>query len=234
MIIRRLRQDRGWSQEDLAQISGVSVRTIQRIENGGRASLETLKCLAAVFETSIPELRKDAPMNDDTRKDPPVGPAPTGAEGAAQPQDAHRARGPAPGTAESGAGLSEEDRAALRYVRYLKRYEDWEDDWKDNYENDFPAARTPEERRIRRQVRRERGFYYNLFSFIAVLAVLLAVNLLVMPDTIWVIWVALAWGISLVFHGFDVFGRGALLGDEWERREVERRLARLSRRSGKA
>lgn len=62
MVIRNLRTKRGWSQEQLAEVSGVSTRTIQRIENGGKASLESLKCLAAVFETPIPDLQKDDEM----------------------------------------------------------------------------------------------------------------------------------------------------------------------------
>ena len=32
MIVRKLRIQRGWSQDQLAQFSGLSVRTIQRIE----------------------------------------------------------------------------------------------------------------------------------------------------------------------------------------------------------
>lgn len=63
-MIKKLREDRGWSQEQLAEISGISVRTIQRIESGQRASLETLKCLAAVFETNIPTLKSETKMTD--------------------------------------------------------------------------------------------------------------------------------------------------------------------------
>ena len=64
MIIQKLRVDRGWSQEELAAHSGLSVRTIQRIENGKRASLESLKCLAAVFEYQVSDLIQENPMND--------------------------------------------------------------------------------------------------------------------------------------------------------------------------
>ena len=64
MNIQKLRLDKGWSQEDLAMHSGISVRTIQRIENGKRASLESLKCLAAVFETKVSNLVQEKPMND--------------------------------------------------------------------------------------------------------------------------------------------------------------------------
>jgi len=38
-----------WTQEDLAAASGLSVRTVQRVESQGVASLETLKALAAAF-----------------------------------------------------------------------------------------------------------------------------------------------------------------------------------------
>ena len=62
MIIRKLRLQRGWSQEQLAEIQGVSSRTIQRIEQGNKASLESLKCLAAVFETPLNQLQEDEPM----------------------------------------------------------------------------------------------------------------------------------------------------------------------------
>lgn len=34
MIIRKLRLQRGWSQEQLAELTGLSTRTIQRIERG--------------------------------------------------------------------------------------------------------------------------------------------------------------------------------------------------------
>lgn len=50
MIVRKLRLQRGWSQEHLAELAGVNVRTIQRIERGAKMSLETRAALAAVFE----------------------------------------------------------------------------------------------------------------------------------------------------------------------------------------
>ena len=62
MDLQKLRTDKGWSQEELAMHAGISVRTVQRIENGQRASLESLKCLAAVFETSVSNLVQEKPM----------------------------------------------------------------------------------------------------------------------------------------------------------------------------
>ncbi|MRX28272.1 helix-turn-helix domain-containing protein [Kangiella sp. HZ709] len=56
MLIKKLRLQKGWSQEQLADISGLSTRTIQRLERGENASLETLKSLASVFEINVAEL----------------------------------------------------------------------------------------------------------------------------------------------------------------------------------
>lgn len=50
------RKERGWSQEKLAAMSGVSVRTIQRAERDGTCSLETQMALATAFEISPSEL----------------------------------------------------------------------------------------------------------------------------------------------------------------------------------
>ena len=47
--VRILRNQWAWSQDHLASLSGLSLRTIQRIENDGTCSLESKKALAAVF-----------------------------------------------------------------------------------------------------------------------------------------------------------------------------------------
>lgn len=65
MIIRKLRLDNGWSQEQLAEMAGVSSRTIQRSETGCDVSHETIKCLAAVFEIDFNYLRQETNMTID-------------------------------------------------------------------------------------------------------------------------------------------------------------------------
>lgn len=64
MIVRKLRLKRAWSQEQLAQFSGLNIRTIQRIERGQKAGLESLKSLAAVFEVELNELVPEENMNN--------------------------------------------------------------------------------------------------------------------------------------------------------------------------
>lgn len=56
MLIRKLRLQRCWSQEQLAELCDLSVRTIQRLEKGDSAGVETYKSLASVFEVSFQEL----------------------------------------------------------------------------------------------------------------------------------------------------------------------------------
>ncbi|BDX08429.1 helix-turn-helix domain-containing protein [Planctobacterium marinum] len=58
-ILKQLRLSKHWSQEQLAEMSGLSVRTIQRIESGQNASLESMKCLAAALDVTIETLQQE-------------------------------------------------------------------------------------------------------------------------------------------------------------------------------
>ena len=68
MIVRKLRLQKGWSQDQLAQFSGLSIRTIQRIERGQKGGLESLKALAAVFEVQTHDLQQETDMVANTEK----------------------------------------------------------------------------------------------------------------------------------------------------------------------
>jgi len=65
VLVQKLRLQRGWSQDQLAELSGLSVRTIQRIERGQAASAESLKSLAAVFQIDFSALQPEANMTLD-------------------------------------------------------------------------------------------------------------------------------------------------------------------------
>lgn len=56
-MVRVMRIERSWSQEDLAAAAGLSPRTVQRVESDGRASLETRKALAAAFDVQVSDLK---------------------------------------------------------------------------------------------------------------------------------------------------------------------------------
>ncbi|MGN6409522.1 MAG: helix-turn-helix transcriptional regulator [Curtobacterium sp.] len=59
MRIAALRRERGWTQERLAEASGIAVRTVQRLEGGKDASLETLSALARALEVPVRDLFAD-------------------------------------------------------------------------------------------------------------------------------------------------------------------------------
>src|SRR5690606_7824169 len=65
MSLKNLRISRHLSQEQLARMSGLNVRTIQRIERGNTASIETIKCLASALEIDISTLKREVSMKDE-------------------------------------------------------------------------------------------------------------------------------------------------------------------------
>jgi len=54
--LRELRIARRWSQKQLATLSGLNLRTIQRLESGAKISQESLRALCAVFEVPAERL----------------------------------------------------------------------------------------------------------------------------------------------------------------------------------
>ncbi|HAS6222081.1 TPA: helix-turn-helix domain-containing protein [Vibrio vulnificus] len=153
MVIRKLRLKRGWSQEQLADLSGLSIRTIQRIERGQKPGLESLKCLAAVFETSVSELQQEQEMTNEVR-------------------------------------ITDEEQTVIDQVRAIK------------------------------------GFYSHLMTYVLVIGLLFAINLLTDSSYIWAWWPAMGWGIGIINHGLNAFEVFNLLGAKWERRQIEKRLGR--------
>ena len=154
MLIQKLRLQRGWSQEQLADLSGLSARTIQRLERGQTASVESLKALASAFEidfSSLKEPTMDQPAGEKVRSD---------------------------------------EALALAHVRKLK------------------------------------AFYSHLMQYVVIIAGLAVLNWLVSPNVWWVLWAAAGWGIGLLAHAAQVFGRLPFLNGDWERREVEKFLGR--------
>ncbi|SUO97598.1 helix-turn-helix domain-containing protein [Suttonella ornithocola] len=153
--LKAMREARGWSQEKLAEMAGLSTRTIQRIESGQRVGLESWLALAAVFEMTVQNLQ--------------------------------------------GATMNEENK-----IGHL----------------------TSEEQQILNTVRQQRNFYLHLSKYIVIILFLLVINLLTSPHYLWVGWVAFGWGVGLACRAFFIFSPWKWFDDEWERREVEKRIGR--------
>jgi|SRR6185503_3460016 len=55
--VRTERERRAWSQEHLAEVAGLSLRTVQRVESSGSASFETARAIAAVLDLEVASLQ---------------------------------------------------------------------------------------------------------------------------------------------------------------------------------
>ena len=71
--LKTLRTRRGWTQQQLAEITSLSLRTIQRIEKTGLISLESLGAVCSVFEIQNSELlcTEEAPTLDRSKNQKP-------------------------------------------------------------------------------------------------------------------------------------------------------------------
>ena len=67
--VKKARQERAWTQSQLAKVADVNLRTIQRLERDGAASFETLMGIAQAFEMDIKELNLTSAVSKD--KDSP-------------------------------------------------------------------------------------------------------------------------------------------------------------------
>lgn len=155
MSVQKLRLKLGWSQQQLAEASGLSARTIQRIEAGYPASTESLKSLGAVFGVDFSTLNPEQTM-----------------------------------TATTAIATDQQEAEAFQYVRKL------------------------------------RGFYMHFLRYALICGLLLGINLIFFPNRLWAIWVIAGWGLGVILHATQVFRPAGILGPQWERRQVEKRLGR--------
>jgi transcriptional regulator with XRE-family HTH domain len=65
--IRKLRESRSWTQEHLASASGVSLRTIQRMEADGSASAESRLSIAAALGVPVENINLAAAAGETLR-----------------------------------------------------------------------------------------------------------------------------------------------------------------------
>lgn len=88
------------------------------------------------------------------------------------------------------------------------------------------------EREARAHVSALRGFYGHAAIFVAVNLLLLAINLLTDPRSLWFFWPLLGWGIGLSVHAVRVFAAPRLDRD-WEARKIaEYKNRARARRNG--
>jgi transcriptional regulator with XRE-family HTH domain len=110
MLIQKMRLQHGWSQQQLAEASGLSTRTVQRIEAGHPASTESLKSLAAVFGVEWSTLNPEPAMTTQANPADPTFP------------DVAAVRADLGSTANVAARIEREERDAFAHVRRLRGF----------------------------------------------------------------------------------------------------------------
>lgn len=102
MWVKKFRLQRCWSQEQLAEVTGLSVRTIQRLEKGQPASMESLRALASVFGIDARDLQQEQAMSTQQ---------PTPADLTAIPADM-----------STRQWITREEEQAIEYVEHVKGF----------------------------------------------------------------------------------------------------------------
>ena len=81
----------------------------------------------------------------------------------------------------------------------------------------------------KRRVKELRDFYRNLLTYVVVNIVLIIINLITSPGTLWFYWVTVFWGIAILLHASKVFIiKGKYLGKEWEERKIKEIMEKKS------
>jgi hypothetical protein len=83
--------------------------------------------------------------------------------------------------------------------------------------------------RARRRVEAKIGFYIHLAVYVGVNILLIIINLLTTPRSLWFIWPLMGWGIGIFFHGMSIFVFSGRKFKEIKDRMIEEEMKRESR-----
>jgi len=75
--------------------------------------------------------------------------------------------------------------------------------------------------KAKKRVEEIKKFYGNVVTYVAINIILIIINLVTSPGTLWFYWVTIFWGIAILLHASRVFIlRGKFLGEEWEQKKI--------------
>ncbi|RZJ65824.1 MAG: 2TM domain-containing protein [Flavobacterium sp.] len=78
-----------------------------------------------------------------------------------------------------------------------------------------------EYRKARKQAREIKGFYIHVMMYCLVIPILIAINLIFVPDFYWFPFSMFGWGTGLLFHAMTVYKYTPFLGRNWEDRKIQ-------------
>ena len=81
----------------------------------------------------------------------------------------------------------------------------------------------------KRRVKELRDFYRNLLTYVGINILLIIINLITSPGSLWFYWVTIFWGIAILLHASKVFIlKGKFLGKEWEEKKIKEMMGKES------
>lgn len=93
-----------------------------------------------------------------------------------------------------------------------------------------PTQKGANERDAIQYVQNLKGFHMHWLSYVLIMPGLYVLNMMLNPDRLWVITVALGWGSGVLLHGLTIFGVFKFFGGDWEQRQFKKRMEELNRR----
>jgi transcriptional regulator with XRE-family HTH domain len=114
------RMEKGWTQEHLAEVAGISARTVQRVERDGSASADTLQALASALDVDVKMLLEGVNTNGERLM---LLARVTTGKGLMDLMGSHACR------FDHDEPRSDDEREALG--EFLDAVKDWNDIWKD-------------------------------------------------------------------------------------------------------
>jgi uncharacterized protein YhhL (DUF1145 family) len=87
--------------------------------------------------------------------------------------------------------------------------------------------------KAKKRVKELKKFYRNLVTYVVINIILIIINLVTSPGSLWFYWVTIFWGIAILLHASKVFVlKGKFLGEEWEERKIKEIMEKEGKSKG--
>ena len=87
--------------------------------------------------------------------------------------------------------------------------------------------------KAKKRVEELRKFYGNLVTYAVINVILIIINLVTSPGSLWFYWVTIFWGIAILLHASRVFiFKGRFLGEQWEEKKIKEIMEKEGKSKG--
>ena len=87
--------------------------------------------------------------------------------------------------------------------------------------------------KAKNRVEEVKKFYGNLVTYGVINVILIIINLVTSPGSLWFYWVTIFWGIAILLHASKVFIlKGKFLGEEWQERKIKEIMEKEGKSKG--